>query len=416
VKFWSLLRKFIFWVIPWAAMPERRAETIRAHLDPLPLTKAGMGFSEPDRPSRPSGPAPEPAPTGEPGRADVPRPRAVPRAHVTLALLQRRAMSQLFDHFGLAMIPAEAWIALAQTQDPVAAFRKFAAWVGCDPETVRRNDVPQLARMQTAIDLMVSLHAIRPALSEAGADRIRLALMRSSDAELAEQAHVMETLAAAHACRLRVDRLQPCASFERFAAIVDDICKDPLAATPGDAEEASIISDRLVRAMRLYADTRQNMRAAAPEIELLLAGTPASNPDRDVFAGILIRAEDLDGVLKADALLGVEQIEALAEECRVLLRDLLALSTSGFRADDPDHDDGAVDERAEALLFFGFPPDASPSQPDIKKVFRTLWKKHNVDDPANRTTDEQRLANEAVLKEINRHMSTLRGARVDVTA
>jgi hypothetical protein len=142
VKFWSLLRKFIFWVIPWAAMPERRAETIRAHLDPLPLTKAGMGFSEPDRPSRPSGPAPEPAPTGEPGRADVPRPRAVPRAHVTLALLQRRAMSQLFDHFGLAMIPAEAWRLSGNLPPGSDVIRRrcvattFRNWPECKPPSI----------------------------------------------------------------------------------------------------------------------------------------------------------------------------------------------------------------------------------------------------------------------------------------
>jgi hypothetical protein len=314
------------------------------------------------------------------------------------------------------MVPAEAWTALDQSQDPVAAFRRFAAWVGCDAETLRRRDTRQLARMQTAIDLIISLHPIRSFLSDIGADRIRRALLSSTDSELAEQAHEIEALAAAEACRLRAEHLRPCASFQRFSEIVDELCRDPLSNASDEIEIASVISDRLVRAMRRCSDTELKFHTIAPEVARILAGTSASNPDRDVYDGILIRSEDIGNSIKDDAFLTVEQIEELADEFSTLLSDILGIYNSHSSSGPPGDDDDYVDERDEALRFFGFVSGSSPPQSEIKKVFRDLWKKHNVDDPSNRATEAQRLENERVLKEINRHMSALRGKKLDVTA
>jgi tetratricopeptide (TPR) repeat protein len=111
--------------------------------NPIPLTAADLAHYEPDKSTPPRGHAPEPAFGGTPGSDRR-------ESHPTLAQLRLRALNQLFDHFGLNMIPAQAWTALDRVGDPVAAFRQLATWVGCDPELVRRKDAAQLVRMETA--------------------------------------------------------------------------------------------------------------------------------------------------------------------------------------------------------------------------------------------------------------------------
>jgi hypothetical protein len=330
------------------------------------------------------------------------------RQNPTLALLRRRALSQLFDHFGLAMVPSEAWTALDEAEDPVVAFGQFAAWVGCAPERVRRNDASQLARMQTAIDLLVSLHAIRVHLSATGVHRIRSALAFGGDAALTDQARQVEVLSVIQACRLRAEGLQPCAAYERFANLIDEECRDPLATALSEIEEAALISDRFLRAMHSYTDSRAKIINVAAEIAHAWARIPGSARDVDVRDGILFRAEDFDKELGDNGTLGVGDVENLADECAILFEALCDIYRRHASDTDPGADDPYIDEREAGLKFFGFRPGSSPTEGEIKKIFREMWKKHNVDDPSHRTTESQRLENEKWLKDINKYYSVLR--------
>ncbi len=382
----AFIGNVIIRAVAWLGFGRRPLRAIKPRISSIPLATASLGSHEPERPLRPVGRAPEPAPAGPLWSGSGEYSTAVSE-NPTLSLLRRRAFIQLFDHFGLVMIPSEAWTALDEVKDPVAAFRQFATWVGCVPEHVRRKDVAQLARMQIAIDLLVSLHQIRLHLSGIGVNRIRRALAFDDNAMLADQARLIESLSIIQVCRLRADGLPPCATYELFANLMDAECRDPLAAAPGDIEEAGLISDRLLRAMHSYTDCRAKILGAAAEIEQIWSHIPASTHDVDVRDGILIRAEDFDKDLNDNSSLGVDGIENLAGECAILLEYLYGIharyaSDAGARPGD-----AYVDERGSALKFFGFPLASSPSEEDIKKIFREMWKKYNVDDPTHRVTE-----------------------------
>lgn len=385
----AFIRNVILRALSWLGFGRGRLYAVETRSGPIPLSAASLGSYVAEPPARPLGRAPEPAFT----EALRPRRKHDRPGHrnPTLAQLRRRALSQLFDHFGLAMIPGEAWTALDDAEDPVAAFRQFAAWVGCDPELVRRNHAAQLARMQTAIDLLVNLHPIRQHLSAAGEDRIRRALTAADDAELATHARQIEDLAAIQACRYRAESLQPCAAYERFAGLIDDTCSDPLATTPSEIDDAALICNRILRAMHSYTNSRVKINEAAAEIARIWSSIARSDRDLDIRDGILFRADELDKTLRDDRFLTVTDVENLAAECGILLEDLRKIH--GRYASHSDSDDSYIDEREAALKFFGFSPNSSPSEETIRRIFRKMWKKHNVDDPSHRVTEEQRLEN-----------------------
>jgi hypothetical protein len=376
--------------------------------DPIHLRRTDLGSSKPERAVPPRGHAPEPA-SGKPLRPDRWEPEPAISRNPTLVLLRRRALNQLFDHFNLAMIPAEAWFALDRWDDPVTAFQWFAVRVGCEPERVRRRDAKQLARMQAAIDLLVNLHRIREHLSASGDERIQTALRSSDDAELSLQAHQIESLAAIHADRLRADGLRPCAAYDRFASIIDDLCRDPLGTAASEIDEASIISDRLLRAMHQYSDARAKIDDTEGEIARIWSTKgPSSEYELNVHDGILFRADELDTALENDGSLAVAEIEDLVSECAILLEDMSEIFKRYSSDADFDTPTDYIDEREAALKFFGFPSGSSPSEAEIKKTFREMWKLYNVDDPSHRATEKQRLENEQRLKEINKYSAVLR--------
>jgi hypothetical protein len=377
------------------------------HLDPIPLTAADLGRSEPDRSTPPRARAPEPAFAGVAG-SDWSEP------HPILDQLRIRALNQLFDYFGLSLIPAQAWTTLDRVADPVVAFRTLAAWVGCDPELVRRKDANQLARMETAIGLLVDLHSLRTYLSRTGVDRIRKALTSAKDAALAIYARMVETLAASQGCRTRAVGLYPCAAFERFADALDETCQDPLGSEPDEIEQASILADRFLRAMHLYSDSRVKLHKLDADLRGLWAASSASERDVAYRDGILITAGKLDKMLGDDRFLTVDQIELAGRDCTQLYKDLERIFFGYASGTARDADDPYIDEREAALRFFGFPAGSSPSREKIKKAYRTMWKRYDPYNPLNNATEERRLENERKLKEINIHYSVLLPKNVDI--
>jgi hypothetical protein len=270
---------------------------------------------------------------------------------------------------------------------------------------MRRKDEGQLARMQTAIDLLVNLHTIRAYLSASGNDRIQTALKSSPDAQLTMQAHQIEALAAIQADRFRADGLLPCALYDKFVASVEELCHDPLAAALDDLEDASIISDRLVRAMLRYSSARAQINIIAEDIASAWSiKSPDSEEDLNITDGILLKAAELDGMLSDDDMLTVADAEGMADECASMFDILHEIYDRYADGADSSRHDSDTNELEEALKFFGFSPDSPPLDGEIKKVFRELWKQHNVDDPSHRETETQRLENERILKEINKYM------------
>jgi hypothetical protein len=397
----AFIGRLVSWATAMLGFGRSEAGAIAPLASAIPLTTAALGSREPERALSPVGPSPEPASltTLRPDRAGS---GPVAEPNPTLALLRRRAFGQLFDHFGLSMIPSEAWSALDKSMDPVSAFRDFSDWVGCDVERIRRNDSAQLARMRTAIDLLVNLHPIRGHLSVSGADRIKRALALSPDAELEQAAQRIEALSMIQGCRSRAEGLQTCAAYERFAGIIDAECSDPLAMTPKEIAEAVQISDRFLRAMHSYTAARAKIIDTAEAIRGRWAEKSPASDDLDTRDGILFRAEDLDRELERNADLRVVDVEEFTEECADLCEAIFALYHRYGSDDGPAADEPYTDEREEALRFFGFPPGSSPSNEEIKRKFRAMWKKYNVDDPSHRTTEAQRLENERWLKDINK--------------
>jgi hypothetical protein len=377
--------------------------------DSISLRSVDLGSSEPEKPVPPSGPAPEAAPV-KPSESFRPEPAPRMQQHPILQRLRRRAFNQLFDHFGLSMIPAEAWFALDRSNDPVAAFRSFAMQIGCEPERVRRSDAQQLARMQTAIDLLVGLHAIRGHLSANGGVHIQASLRSSTDAQLAEHASLVELLAGIQSDRLRAEGFRPCTLYEKFLSTVSELCQDPLAALVADVEEASVISERLLQSMLHYSNTRAQIESISEHIDLIWSEYGAgSDEDMDILDGILVISEELDTKLSNDDSLVITDIERMADECVAMFRVLNDVySRYADVSDATSHDSGGVNEFEEALRFFGFPLDSSPSDIEIRKVFHEMWKEHNVDDPSHRETETQKLENERILKELNKYYAVLR--------
>jgi hypothetical protein len=187
------------------------------------------------------------------------------------------------------------------------------------------------------------------------------------------------------------------------------LCRDPLGTVPSEIDEASLISDRLLRAIHQYSDARVKINDIGAQIGRIWSTTgPGLEDDLNVHDGILFRAEELDTTLANDGSLAVPEIEDLVSECTLLLEDLDEIlkryssdADFGTRAD-------YIDEREAAFKFFGFPSGSSPSEAEIKKIAREMWKLYNVDDPSHRTTEKQRLENEQWLKEINKHSAVLR--------
>jgi hypothetical protein len=198
--------------------------------------------------------------------------------------------------------------------------------------------------------------------------------------------------------------------------MIYDTCRDPLASAPHEIEEASIISDRFLRAIHRYSDSRLKISYLTNEIEGVWSATgPDSERDLDDHDGILFRADELDKNLADDSSLSVLDIEGLAAECMIMLEDLRDIFARYSSTEDLAADDEYIDERASALEFFSFAPGTVPSEAEIKKVFREMWKRYNVDDPSHRITEEQRLENEYWLKEINKHYAVLRPKKADIT-
>ena len=68
-----------------------------------------------------------------------------------LSNLQRRAAWELFEWFGLDMIPLDYWQILAETLDPADALTEFVVHNGLDPLKVRRRDPVELEAFRTIV-------------------------------------------------------------------------------------------------------------------------------------------------------------------------------------------------------------------------------------------------------------------------
>jgi hypothetical protein len=130
MKFFAFLREVLWRVATRFGFARPRSRYHEPSPDspnlfgPIPLRPSTLGPSEPERPIPPRGRAPEPAPESRSGSFRPERDHTTLQ-HPILVRLRRRAFNQLFDHFDLSMIPAEAWFALDRSDDPVAAFTRL---------------------------------------------------------------------------------------------------------------------------------------------------------------------------------------------------------------------------------------------------------------------------------------------------
>jgi hypothetical protein len=328
--------------------------------------------------------------------------------HPTLVTLGRRAFNQLFDYYGMTVIPGEAWAALEHSAgQPVDAFRTFALWVGCDPERLRRRDPLQLKRMQSAVDLLAHLHALGPNLSSDGAEHIRAILKSSSDAELQSHAERLEALTNLQAIRSRADGLRNCALFMEFIETIEDNFSDPLTYTLDDIQDAFVLVERFIEGMRRYSDTRSKIDRLAEVLQRIWTTATVWDTDVDVRDGILLRTAELDGLYGEAGTRTIADVEACAVQCETLLGNLFGVYERYAESDEEARYKPSVSEEELALEFFGFPLEPAPSDGDVRAKYRILTRQHHTDNPENRRTEEERLKNEKMTKEIDRHFSVL---------
>lgn len=382
------------------------------------------------RVKNPSGnPAPQSGSAGEAERSPLPRSpplnpgRAAPDQTVVpygtgaIEAMERRALRQIFDVFGLPMTPGWAFRGLHETRDPVAAFKLFSRWVGVDPVAARGREAGAISRLEVAIHLLWETWSLRDVLAEVGDRRIRDALADTTGPDplprLRDQLACVTEVAKLHriAARLEAlfnespDLLQRCALFsDRLQPLISEIAADPLLTEREDIDEGLLAAERLEVALCTFRTVHAEVR----ECLTALAAVPLA-PEHVHFCDQQTeKFEQLLGALEGNFSVSVAEIEDYVTQAAVI-RDSLMMMRG---ADGPvPHETDAVVEIEEALAALGLSREAGLDWVTIEKRCRELRKKHNTDDPEHCTTPELMSENTERMKDINNAMDVLKRFR-----
>lgn len=329
--------------------------------------------------------------------------------HPVVDKLARKATNELFDWLGLTMIPNQTWAILERVGDPGATLEQLIRALGCDPLLARRRDPKEIARLELAIDVLVSLDSLRPYLSADHLSEIEYLLFDGDYGAVRTYSHTVKALSAVLIGREKAAVLRRFAAYDSFVQVVERYIADPWSLSPADAEEAQQLSDHFITAMERYTDLHAAVSETIAAIQHLWPGSGPSAPNSDHFDGILLRFEDIDENLVNDADVTLDQIDDLLRQCEEVIEDLSKL----LEDLEPDADTSGgpfaagLDEVDKALAFFGFVSGESPSPDEIKKAYKRKMKEVHPD-LAPGTDPEEKARREEMAKEANLRYDLLR--------
>lgn len=330
--------------------------------------------------------------------------------HPVVNGLRRKATNELFDWLGLVMIPQQTWAIVAKVGDPGAAIEQLIRALGCDPLRARRREADEIARLETAVDVLIALDVLRPHLSEEHLSEIEYLLFDGDYNAVKIYSRIVSALSAVVLGREKSKTLRRFAAYESFVRAAEDYLADPWSLGPGDADEALGLSDRFITAMERYTVLYGAISRAIRAIRSLWTDGSMTEADADYRDGIFLQFEDIDDALVADSNLDLADIDNFLNDCADLLEDCRNLleHLEGDSGESGGPSEPASDEVDLALIFFGFATGSSPSWEAINKAYKTVMKKCHTDLAAGVTDPEEIVRREELTKSANMHRDFLR--------
>ncbi len=330
--------------------------------------------------------------------------------------LREHALEDLFQYYGLTVIPRLVWTIHTDVKSPVATLIKTAEELGGSIERIRSCDSLEQARLQAALELLVALDSVRANFTDEGIAALTEFIRGADAGRLSEFERVIDAFVGMLTGRGQFAVDERFLTYRNFIADIERYLADPVSLSPEDADDALRFSDQLTAHMERFRTQKQEFEELSERIRNASRLVEVSEADEEYFLGVLSYfSEEQDALFNQP--LTPEEIADQLRALEVILDDLRAFHDRLIgRADDAEDGTGGHDGAAElsridqALQFFGF---ACGSRPDKTKI-RQAWTKRAMANHPDRAgaeaTPAERAQLDANMKEINGHWDVLRKA------